>query len=65
MLIQILPECLATGIRHPFDHQIESTLSDSDRAHAVVDSTWSSQMVNVREISVGNKEIPKAALYNL
>lgn len=46
MLIQVLPECLPVGIRHPLNHQVQSALRHTDRTHAMVDATWTSQKLN-------------------
>lgn len=65
MLIEMLSKCLSAGICNPFDRQIKSALRDTDGAHAMVYSTWTSY-ISVRGIMIDEAMgIPKAALYNL
>lgn len=39
VLVQVLAKCLATGIGNPLDHSVESVLGCTDRSHAVMDTT--------------------------
>ena len=43
MLIEVLSERLARGVRHTLYHEVQCLLRGSDRTHAVMDASWAVQ----------------------
>ena len=43
MLIEVLSERLARGVRHTLNHEVQCLLRGTDRTHAVMDASWAVQ----------------------